>query len=32
MKGEERNEKYNDKFYDTLKYIFLNEIKKINEI
>ena len=32
MKSEERNEQYNDKFYDTLKYIFLNEIKKINDI
>ena len=32
MKNEERNEQYNDEFYDTLKYIFLNEIKKINDI
>ena len=32
LRSEERDEKYNRKFYDTLKYIFLKEIKKINDI
>ena len=32
LKEEEIDEKYKKEYYDTLKYIFLNEIKKVNDI